>query len=92
VTSDPDFWSVVGLTELGIYEALAVRTLAKSLDGIIRDLADVKLRANAPRMWASVRDQAEFTLSRYIEARGYPPREREAARKLLKQLQDHAKN
>jgi len=58
---------VVGLTELGIYEALAVRTLAKSLDGIIRDLADVKLRANAPRMWASVRDQAEFTLSRYID-------------------------
>jgi len=52
----------------------------------------VKLRANAPRMWASVRDQAEFTLSRYIEARGYPPCEREAARKLLKQLQDHAKN
>jgi tetratricopeptide (TPR) repeat protein len=88
--ADPDFWSVVGLTELRIYEMLADRKLAKALDSILNDLADVKARANAPRKWASVRDQAEFTLSPYIGARELPAPEREAARKLLKQLQDYA--
>src|SRR5262245_8523433 len=87
---DPDFWSVVGLTELRIYEALANRKLATALDGILKDLADVRARANARRMWASVHDQAEFTLTPYIEARGLAAREREAALKLLKQLQAYA--
>jgi hypothetical protein len=60
------------------------------MHSILRDLADVKSRANAPRMWASVRDQAEFTLLPYAEAHGCPAPERDAARNLLKELQVYA--
>jgi hypothetical protein len=90
VSSNPDFWSVVGQTELRIYQAIAQRGLAKALGGILHDLVDLKTRARGPRMWASVRDQAEFTLTSYIAAAGLPQTERNAARKLLAQLQDDA--
>jgi tetratricopeptide (TPR) repeat protein len=89
---DADFWSIVGMVELRIYEALADRKLAEAVDGIVEDLADVKARASAPHSWASVRDhQAKFVLPAYIKARSIPPAEHEAARKLLARLEDYAK-
>jgi hypothetical protein len=41
-------------------------------------------------MWDSVCAQARFTLQPYIGAARMPEAEREAAGKLLAQLQDHA--
>jgi hypothetical protein len=90
VTEDADFWSVVGLTELRIYEALAQRRLAKALADILKHLADLKARASAPRMWNSVYDQARFILSPYIKADKLPKSESDAAHRLLEQLADYA--
>ncbi|HEU0204466.1 MAG TPA: CHAT domain-containing protein, partial [Burkholderiaceae bacterium] len=49
-----DFWSVVGLTELRIYEALASRQLAPALNSIVADIKDLMARASSRRMWDSV--------------------------------------
>ena len=90
VAESPDFWSVVGQIEWRIYEALADRRLAKVLDGILADLADVKARAYALLSWASVSDQAQFVLSPYVAARAVSATERAAAQKLLAQLEQYA--
>jgi len=83
VTNDPDFWSVVGLPELRVYEALARGKLADALPGILADLDDLMPRASSSRMWGSVADQARFTLKPYIDAQTVPESERAAARALL---------
>ena len=90
VLRDPNFWSVVGLTELRIYEALARRQLAKALDGILAELNDLKARVSSTHMWDSVYAQARFTLEPYARAYADLASEHEAARKLLAQLKDHA--
>jgi len=90
VTEDPDFWSVVGLTELRIYEALAKRQLGKALEGILAELDDLKARVNPGRMWNSVDKQARFTLEPYINASGVAAAEREAGRKLLARINGFA--
>jgi hypothetical protein len=90
-TADPDFWSVVGLAELRIYEALAARNLAASVAGIVQDLRDVKARAHAPSLWESLRDQAVFALSPLTEGRALSQGERAAALKLIKLLEEFAK-
>jgi tetratricopeptide (TPR) repeat protein len=84
---DPDFWSVIGLTELRIYEALAARSLARSLAGILEDLGDLMSRSSSTRMWASAADQARFVLAPYIASRRASAAEREAARRLLEKLE-----
>src|SRR5262249_2692091 len=89
-SEDPDFWSVVGLIELRIYEALAQRHLATVLGGILAELQDLKTRVSAPHLWASGHAQARFTLQPYIGAARLAEAEREAAGQLLAQLQDHA--
>jgi len=83
VRENPDFWSVVGLTELRIYHALAQRGLAIALPGILADLDDLMPRATSSRMWASVADQAQFTLTRYIKLQSVDGSERVAAKTLL---------
>lgn len=90
VMEDADFWSVVGLTELHIYEALAQRQLAKALGDILAELQDLKARVSAPHLWDSVFAQARFTLQPYIGASRIPAAEHEAANKLLAQLQNNA--
>jgi tetratricopeptide (TPR) repeat protein len=89
VMLDPDFWSVVGLTELRIYEALAQRQLAKSLAGILAELVDLKTRVGSTQMWDSVHAQARFTLQPYIDS-SQSSQERDAARKLLSKLKEFA--
>ena len=89
VAEDPDFWSMVGLIELRIYAALAQRQLAAALGGILADLQELETRVNAQHTWDSVYAQARFTLQPYIGAARLPEPEREAAGKLLAQLQDH---
>jgi tetratricopeptide (TPR) repeat protein len=84
---DPDFWSVVGVTELRIYEALARCQLAHLLDGILADLDDLMPRATSTRFWNSVADQARFTLVPYIESPAVPAAEQDAARRLLSRFE-----
>jgi hypothetical protein len=62
---DPDFWSVVGLTELRIYLAIADRKLAAELDVIVREFDDLYARVSAPSEWGSVLDQLRFVLPKY---------------------------
>jgi triacylglycerol esterase/lipase EstA (alpha/beta hydrolase family) len=70
-----DFWSVVGQTELRMYESASTGTLAQNLEALMREFRDHHARADSPRMWASVHDNAVFVLSKYagravaIEAR-----------------------
>jgi hypothetical protein len=89
--TDPDFWSVVGSVELRIYEALANGSLAASVEGIVRDLTNVKARANAPTLWESPRDQAVFALSPLTTGRTLSKAERDAALRLLDLLEEFAK-
>lgn len=90
---DPDFWSVVGLTELRIYEALAGKRLARAVTEIMRDIDDLKSRTASPHLWSSVEDQARFVLTPYATSSAVPDAERGAVRTLLEKLgiaTDHA--
>jgi hypothetical protein len=80
---DPDFWSVIGLTELRIYEALGKRQLASAVEEILGDLKDLRARSASSRKWGSVADQARLTLTPHAAAADLPAAEREAAARLL---------
>jgi hypothetical protein len=83
---DPDFWSVIGLTELRIYEALAQKRLARAVTEILRDIDDLKSRSASQHLWSSVEDQARFVLTPYAMSSVVPETERCAARTLLEKL------
>jgi tetratricopeptide (TPR) repeat protein len=85
---DPDFWSVVGLTELRLYQAIAERKLAADLDAIIHEYGDLHGRVSATTSWSSVLDQARFVLPKY-EARATAT-ERKAVMALTKYLEQLA--
>ena len=86
--SDPDFWSVVGETELDQYEALARRKLASARKQLDKAYEDLHKRVTATRMWASVYDTACLVLPNYASrATG---KERAAANELLAQLRTFA--
>lgn len=85
VRDEPDFWSVVGQTELSLYEALGEGALSKKRAWLERAYDDLHARVSARWMWASVRDQLQFVLPKYVvRTRGT---EREAAEALLKHLE-----
>ncbi|KNZ31343.1 MAG: hypothetical protein AD742_17380 [Methylibium sp. NZG] len=84
---DPDFWSVVGLPELGVYEALASKTLAAQLPVVLAAYDDLHRRAGVPWMWASVADQAGFVLAPYSAGSSA---EAKAAQTLLAVLRGYA--
>jgi pimeloyl-ACP methyl ester carboxylesterase len=75
--NNPDFWSVVGITELSVYEALAKKNLAAHLATIKAEYQDLHTRVNSAWMWASVYDQMRFVASRA------PKAEQQAAEALL---------
>ena len=86
--SDPDFWSVVGETELDQYEALAKRKLASARTQLDKAYEDLHKRVTATRMWASVYDTACLVLPNYAgRATG---KERAAANELLAHLRRFA--
>jgi hypothetical protein len=82
---DPDFWSVVGLTELRLYQAIADSKLAAELDAIISEYDDLHGRVSATTSWNSVLDQVCFVLPKY-EARA-TANEKKAVMKLTKYLE-----
>jgi tetratricopeptide (TPR) repeat protein len=84
VAASPDFWSVVGQTELKMCEAVAAGTLSASRDALWEEFSEHHQRVSAPSMWASVYDNATLILRRY--ARDYPGPKGEAAEALLERL------
>lgn len=85
---DPDFWSVVGLPELSVYEALATQTLHTQLPAILAAYEELHQRAGTPWMWASVADQLGFVLTLHPARSGAHAR---AAADLLLQLRQYAR-
>jgi len=85
---DPDFWSVVGETELDQYDALAHKKLASTHAKLNRAYQDLYKRVTATRMWASVYDTACLVLPNY--ASRTTGRERATAQELLGQLRTFA--
>ncbi|MDL2339461.1 MAG: hypothetical protein QFE16_16625, partial [Pseudomonadota bacterium] len=82
---DPDFWSVVGLTELRMYESLAAGRLSQERAGIELDYDALRARMPSAPKWKSVLDQVTFVLAGTL-TRGSPS-EREAAAGLIAHLQ-----
>ena len=64
---DPDFWSVAGLTELRVYEAVAARALAPAQASIAGEYAELHRRVSGTNYWRSLYDTARFVLDRYQE-------------------------
>jgi tetratricopeptide (TPR) repeat protein len=64
-TERPDFWSVVGQTELSLLEALAQRRLAGSVPALLHAFRELKERVPSSSGWDSVYTEARFTLEPY---------------------------
>jgi hypothetical protein len=77
----PDFWSVAGLTELRLYEALAEGKLAPEVEAIEHQYEDLWARVKGYGDWRSVDGQLRFVLTKYI-ARA-TKREQDAAKRLI---------
>jgi tetratricopeptide (TPR) repeat protein len=84
VERDPDFWSVAGVGELAMLEAMAGGRLAQVRDRVIAQLRDLAARVPAAWMWDSLLAQARFTLEPY--ARQSRADEKQAANTLLNEL------
>lgn len=89
VSREPDFWSVVGVTELRLLAALAARDLATSASTLHAEFADLQGRVAAPSHWASVADQLNLVLPGYV-ARVKNRQEVQAAKALLAQVEGFA--
>lgn len=63
--TDPDFWSVVGETELQLYQALADGKLATMRGSLEKGYQDLYRRVSASWMWSSVYDTTQFLLRNY---------------------------
>ena len=67
IRDEPDFWCVVGKTELRLYETLAAGELAPARASFERELDDLHVRMDAPPAWDSVLVQLDFVLPRYAD-------------------------
>ncbi|QHE86692.1 CHAT domain-containing protein [Hydrogenophaga sp. BPS33] len=83
---DPDFWSVAGLPELGVYEALATRSLHQAAPTLLAAFEELHQRAGTPWMWASVADQLTFVLEQHEGGNGAHAR---AAAEVLQRLRGY---
>jgi hypothetical protein len=81
---DPDFWSVSGLTELDMWQALDRGDLAACREEIERQCDHLHDRVSASAFWSSVYDTACFVLPRYAARAG--GEEETAANALLARL------
>jgi hypothetical protein len=65
---NPDFWSLVAVPELQLYEAVARRNLTRSeAADILRSFKDVVRRSRGASELASVADTMHFALDPYVE-------------------------
>ena len=80
----PDFWSVVGQTELQILATIGAGKLATEAPALIDKLREHKARVPSLSMWDSVYNEAQFTLEPYLEVSD--AQEKIAAKSLLEAL------
>jgi tetratricopeptide (TPR) repeat protein len=80
----PNFWSVVGQTELDMYVVIAANSLAEKAGPLIEKFREHHTRVDNTRLWGSVFDNATFVLSKY-QARASQS-EAAAAKQLLDAL------
>lgn len=88
-TDKPDFWSVVGQTELNMLAALAKGQLASAEPAFTTALRTLKARVPSLQMWDSVYKEAQFTLEPYIAMVDKAEKsvaEKQAAQRLLEAL------
>lgn len=90
-SAPPDFWSVVGQTELGMYAAMAEGKLAAAQTRLAKEFTDHHGKVRAPKRWASVYDNATLVLSAY-QRRRKAGDESDAARSLLELLSGLARD
>ena len=83
--NDPDFFSVVGLTEVRMLEAIADGSLSQAGAGIASEFDALHARMPSTPKWKSVHDQLDFALAG-VFAHGAPA-ERDAARTLLSHVE-----
>ena len=88
--NDPDFWSVVGQTELELYLALAKGTFAKESASFAKKYRNLYKRVTAPWMWSSVYDTLHFVLQKYRSRRH--TRDSRAAEALLASIAPFAES
>jgi len=88
VTVEPDFWSLIALGELNLYDAISSLKLASRRAAILRQFDDIHIRVSAQHLWRSVYENAAFVLIPY--ARRTSDRERVAAETLLDHLRHFA--
>ncbi len=86
---DPDFFSVAGLTELRVYEAVAAMQLAPALAAIEVEYSELQRRVSGTHYWRSVHDTARFVLEPY-GARARSAAEKKAGAALLVLLEGFA--
>jgi tetratricopeptide (TPR) repeat protein len=86
---DPDFFSVAGLTELRVYDAVADRQLAPALAAIDTEYSELQRRVSGTHYWRSVHDTARFVLEPYA-ARVGSTAEKQASASLLNLLEGFA--
>jgi CHAT domain/Lecithin:cholesterol acyltransferase len=86
----PDFWSVVGRSELSLLEALAEGRLATEAEALLIHLRGVKVRVPSTTKWDSVYKEAQFTLEPYQSLMESAAAEYRAAAELLAALKTMA--
>ena len=86
VTDKPDFWSIVGQTELLILAAAAKGQLASVEPALTGSLRELKARVPAAGMWDSVYNEAQFMLEPYVAMMKTNLDEQSAAQRLLDAL------
>ena len=85
VGDNPKFWSVVGVTELSLYESLAKGDLSSALSQLTNEYDMLWERVSASGEWDSVLAQLRFVLPKYIERASED--EGRAASRLLRHVQ-----
>ena len=83
--TDPDFWSLIAVPELLVYEAVARGTLAKRSSAIHKAFHDVRRRSQDGTKWRSVLDTMHFVLDPY--ASRVAGKNKQAARELLEMIE-----
>jgi CHAT domain-containing protein len=87
IAKAPDFWSVVGETELDILVSLVRGRLDQDAPRLIATLCELKVRVPSPRMWDSVWNQARFVLEPCLSRKDQPEAVRQRVTELLATLE-----
>jgi hypothetical protein len=88
IAVDPDFWSILGLIETELYEAISERRIAVKRAALEQAYRDTYTRVSSRAHWASAYQAARFVLEKYRERA--TAKERSSADTLLDLLRGFA--